>query len=82
MLVFIGKLVLSTVSDVSMCQSFGHFSGFLHKFVLAKLATTSIWVYNPYAGGGQYKIMQKTFKITETLANGYSSEITQRGLST
>ena len=30
---------------------------------------------------GQYKIMQKTLKITETLANGYSSERSQRELS-
>ena len=27
-----------------MCQSFNNFSGFLHHFVLAKLATTSIRV--------------------------------------
>ena len=26
-------------------------------------------------------MMQKTWKMTETLANGYSSESTQRGLS-
>ena len=37
-----------------MCQGFSHFSGFLHHFVLAKLATSSIRVkmlltlaYNP-----------------------------------
>ena len=39
---------------------------------------------NPYAAGSyfcQYKIMQKTWKITETLANGYSSKSTQWGLS-
>ena len=37
---------------------------------------------NPYAAGGlfgQYK--KKTRKIIETLANGYSSESTQRELS-
>ena len=27
-----------------MCQGFGHFPAFLHHFVLAKLATSSIWV--------------------------------------
>ena len=27
-----------------MCQGFSHFSGFLHHFVLAKLATSSIRV--------------------------------------
>ena len=27
-----------------MCQGFNHFSGFLHHFVLAKLATSSIRV--------------------------------------
>ena len=39
---------------------------------------------NPYAAGHyfcKYKIMQKSWKITETLANGYSSESTQRELS-
>ena len=38
---------------------------------------------NPYAAGGlfdQYKMMQKTWKITETLAHGYSSEGTHREL--
>ena len=38
----------------------------------------------PYAAGGQvgqYKIMQKSWKITETLVNGYSSESPQRELS-
>ena len=30
-----------------MCQGFSHFSGFLHQFVLAKLATSSIRVNNP-----------------------------------
>ena len=40
--------------------------------------------FNPYAAGGKfgkYKMMQKPQKITETLANGYSSESTQRELS-
>ena len=38
-LVFIGKL--STLGGVTMCQGFGHFfKGFLHHFVLAKLATS------------------------------------------
>ena len=39
---------------------------------------------NPYAAGGyfgQYKMMQKSEKITKTLANGYSSESAQRELS-
>ena len=27
-----------------MCQGFSHFSGFLHQFILAKLATSSIRV--------------------------------------
>ena len=40
--------------------------------------------FNPYAAGGwfgNYKIMQKSRKITETLAHGYSSESTWRELS-
>ena len=35
---------------------------------------------NPYAAGNlfdQYRMMQKNWKMTETLANGYSSESTQ-----
>ena len=42
------------------------------------------FAFNPYAAGGkfgQYKIMQKNWKITETLSYGYSSERTQRNLS-
>ena len=44
MLVFIERLSLSTLRWVPMCQSFNHFLGFLHHFVLAKLATSSIRV--------------------------------------
>ena len=39
---------------------------------------------NPYAAGGsfgRYKMMQKTWKTTGTLAFGYSSESTQWELS-
>ena len=42
--VFIGKLSLSTLRKIPKCQGFSHFSGFLHHFVLAKLATSSIRV--------------------------------------
>ena len=41
-------------------------------------------ILSPYAAGGlfvQYKLMQKSRKMTETLANGYSYESTQRELS-
>ena len=44
MLVFIGKFTLSTLSWVPICQGFSHFSGFMHPFVLARLATSSIRV--------------------------------------
>ena len=46
MLVFIRKLslIMSTLRWVPICQSFSHFSGFLHHFVLAKLVTSSIKV--------------------------------------
>ena len=46
--------------------------------------THFLMVLNPYAAGGwfgRYKIMQKTWKMTETLAHGYSSESTQWELS-
>ena len=45
---------------------------------------STIISFNPYAAGGklsQYKMMQKTWRMTETLANGYSSESTQQELS-
>ena len=44
-----------------------------------------MYIYiNPYAGGGyfgQYKMIQESWKTTETLANWYSSESTQSELS-
>ena len=46
MLECIGKLSLSTLRKVPMCQGFSHFSGFLHHLVLATLATSSIRVKN------------------------------------
>ena len=42
------------------------------------------WLVNPHAAGDkfcQYKNDEKTSEITDTLANGYSSESTQRELS-
>ena len=44
MLVFIGKLSLSTLRWVPICQGFSDFSGFLHHFVLAKLAASRSWL--------------------------------------
>ena len=46
MLVFIRKLSLSTFKWVPIYQGFGHFSGFLHHFVLVKLVASSIRVKN------------------------------------
>ena len=44
-LVFLGyPLLSSTLRFVPVCQGFSHFSAFLHHFVLAKFATTSIRV--------------------------------------
>ena len=43
-LVFIRYLSLSTLRWVPICQGFSHFSSFLHHFVLATLATSSIRV--------------------------------------
>ena len=43
-LVLIGSHLLNTLWRVPMLQSFSHFSSFLHHFVLAKLATSSIRV--------------------------------------
>ena len=40
--------------------------------------------FNPYAAGGKFgqcEMVQKIWKMTDTLAPGYSYESTQRGLS-
>ena len=42
LLVFIGKHSLSTLRCEPICQGFHHFFEFLHHFILAKLATSSI----------------------------------------
>ena len=47
-------------------------------------SSLSIGRVNPYAAGGyfgQYKMMQKIWKMIETLGNGYSSDSTQWELS-
>ena len=44
MLVLIRKLSLSTLIPVPICQGFTHFSVYLHHFVLAILATSSVRV--------------------------------------
>ena len=44
MLVFIGKLSLKTLKCIPMCQGFNYFSGLLHHFVFAIVATSSIRV--------------------------------------
>ena len=44
MLVLIGKLSLSTLRWVPICQGVGDFSGLMHYFVFAKLATSNIRV--------------------------------------
>ena len=69
MLVFIGKLSLSTLKWLPICKGFSHFKDFLHHFVCAKLATCSIRLR---ANFDNTKLYKKS-KI-ETLAHGYSSE--------
>ena len=44
MLAFIRKLLLSTLRWVPISHGFGHFSGFLHNSVFAKLSTSNIRV--------------------------------------
>ena len=59
------------------------YTGQFHMYVIHLKFTNS--TLNPNAAGGyfgQYKMMQKSLKMIETLANGYSSESTQRELST
>ena len=71
-----------------------HFHPLLPNGIHACSAQTFSWLcswyipnkasFQPYAAGGyvgQYKIMQKSWKITETLAYGYSYESTQWELS-
>ena len=54
MLVFIWKLLPSTLSWVPICQGFSHLLAFLHHFVLAKLATGSIRVNENLSKQGTY----------------------------
>ena len=57
---------------------------FRHPVHLIECGEVNPLMLNPYAGGGlfgQYKMMQKKGKVTETLAYGYSYESTQRELS-
>ena len=49
MLAFIGKLLLSTLKWVPMCQNFNHFSGFC-SFVLTTSATSNIRVKEKMIG--------------------------------
>ena len=49
-------------------------------FAQAMNGLNTLSIINPYAAGGKfckYEMMQKSWKMTETLANGYSSESTQ-----
>ena len=61
-LVFIGYLLLSTLRFVPTCPGFSHFSVFLHHFVLATLATSSVSVYcDPvfYTRDDEWTLMKK-----------------------
>ena len=61
------------------------FNPFMPKDLLGKLLSGTIfWAneyFNPYAAGEQCKMMLKNWKMTKTLAYGYSSESAQRELS-
>ena len=51
---------------------------------IVQIVIVIVHVFNPYPAGGYfgyYEMMQKTWKITETLAYRYSSESTQWELS-
>ena len=47
MLVFIGRLSLSTLKWVPMCQGFSHFSGILHHFVFSQVSHQQHKAYVP-----------------------------------
>ena len=66
------------IAMIAICGSFWTLG------VTEVLMEFHVLAINPYAAGGlfcQYNIMLKSWKITETLANGYSSESTQWELS-
>ena len=85
MMVFIGELLLRALRWIHICQGFSHFSGFLHHFVLAKLATSSIkgwygkqlWV-KQLINGRQWttKVMQ-SFVVRNFTQCGYVSSKVQ-----
>ena len=66
-----------------MCQGFIHFQGFLHHFVLAKLATSSIRVNpsNTESTFVQSTRTQRFWKTIETLSCWYSLDSSCRALS-
>ena len=65
MLVLIGKLSLSVLRGVPICQHFSHFSGLLHHFVLAKLASSSIRVRRELVAG----LKDSLWPVTASLGN-------------
>ena len=54
-------LSLSSLRWVPMCQGFNHLSGFLHHFVLAKLATSCIRAKDSCWVGSKYKLFFRYF---------------------
>ena len=78
------KIITSPSSDIVRAV---HMSGSVFNVILLRMMEESGMnskSINPYAAGGwfgQYKIMQNIWKMTETLANGYSYESAQRELS-
>ena len=75
---YLGRVPRWSLSDISPSNIFSQ------KRLFCKRYHYINQVFNPYAAGGsfcQYKIMQKSWKMIEILALGYSSERTQWELS-
>ena len=57
MLLLIGKLSLSTLRWVPVCQDFSHFSGFLHQYVLAQLASSIRVMKGIHLARGEFSLV-------------------------
>ena len=85
-LVFILKLSPCTFIWVPICQGFGHFKGFLHHFVLTKLASSSIrvktdWFISQFCERrGMFRQQSLTWDwVTLVAAAGFSHNSAWRG---
>ena len=84
------SLIITVISEIYMLHTYMCIFWLRNSAYKMTMYHATLFIFhtcrpiNSYAADGyfgQYKMMQKSWKMIETLANGYSSERTQRGLS-